>query len=69
MIHAKKLKPGDRVNFHEYGWQTVLSVSKHGCDCTKVLFDSAGGKKEVIFCPRFDFLEEIVDGLYMLPRR
>ena len=65
-IKSRNLKPGDKVNFHEYGWETVLSVKRHGYDGTKVLVDGQNGKREIIFYPRFDRLEFICEGIYTI---
>jgi len=57
MKRAKELKPGDKVNGHEYGWLTVISIKKHGYDGTKVRYDTKDGVKEIVYYPHFDMVE------------
>lgn len=66
-VPAGKLKKGDKVNGHEKGWMTVITIKKgvklpKGCSRNvTVTFDTASKKETIVFHSTSELVEVIRD--------
>lgn len=57
---VSKLKCGDKVNMHEWGWYTVRSITKYKYEhLIEVFYDTASGVTSILYNADFDVVEVI----------